>query len=116
MANRPLRFKILMVLLLLNAFLTYQKIIPPQRYAEAFPEVSFWIYLAYFLFFTAFLILFAALWLRIKIAYVIALLYIVSCLIFYFVAYPNYPAFFFILESIQLVLLLSLFNYYFGKP
>jgi hypothetical protein len=95
--------------------LTVQKGIPPQRQAEAFPEYSFWIYLTYLLFFSAFLIFIAALWLRIKIAYAVALIYIASCLIYYFAAYPNYPTFFFILEAIQLALLLSLWNY-FTKP
>lgn len=116
MANRPLRLKILTVLLLLNAFLTVQKGVPPQRQAEAFPPgFSFWIYLAYLLFFSGFLIFIAALWVRNKIAYAVALIYIASCLIYYFAAYPNYPTFFFILETIQLALLISLFKY-FTKP
>jgi hypothetical protein len=114
MANRPLRLKILTILLLINAFLTVQKGIPPQRQAEAFPEFSFWIYLAYLLFFSTLLILIAALWLRIKIAYAVALIYVASCLIYYFAAYPNYPTFFFILETIQLAILLSLFKYFFS--
>jgi hypothetical protein len=112
-ANRPLRLKILITLLLLDTFLSYQKMLM-QRQVEAFPEFSFWIYLSYFLLFVALLILITALWLRIKIAYAIALLYVAALQIYYFAAYPNYPTIFFILESIELALLLSLFKYFFG--
>jgi hypothetical protein len=58
----------------------------------------------------------AGVWIRNRIGYILALLFISAEVAWYFIAYPTYPTVFLILESTQLALLLSLFNYFFQKP
>jgi hypothetical protein len=60
--------------------------------------------------------LLAALWIKNRIGYTLALLYVSFEVAWYFIAYPTYPTVFLILESTQLALLLSLLAYFFGKP
>jgi hypothetical protein len=60
--------------------------------------------------------LLAALWIKNRIGYMLALIYMSYEVALYFIAYPTYPTIFVILEIPQLILLLSLFTYFLGKP
>jgi hypothetical protein len=81
------------------------------------PPYSTWVLLSYSLtFYFALLLLLALVWVRNKMAYILALIFLSYEVAWYFIAYPTYPTIFLIIEASMLILLLSLFNYFFAKP
>jgi hypothetical protein len=118
MADHPLRLKIFTLLYIIDILLTFQKFWGDYQYtAELYPPpFSTWFWISIIALFSAYFLLLAAVWVRNRLGYALALLYLCFEVAWYFIAYPTYPTVFLILESILLALLLSLFNYFFGKP
>jgi hypothetical protein len=88
-----------------------------KQVAEGLPSpFPIWIHASFAAIFVLLLLLLALLWTRNRIVYILALMYVSYGVATYFIIYPAYPQIFLVLESAELALLLSLFNYYFGKP
>jgi hypothetical protein len=118
MADHPLRLKVFTLLYIIDTLLTIEKYWGDlQRSAELYPPpFSTWFWISVIALFSAYFVLLAAVWVRNRLGYALALLYISFEVAIYFIVYPTYPTVFLILESTQLALLLSLFNYFFQKP
>jgi hypothetical protein len=118
MADHPLRLKVFMLLCIIDLLLTFQKYWGYfQRSAELYPSpFSTWFWISIIAFFFADFVLLALVWVRNRLGYALALLYLCFEVAIYFIVYPTYPTVFLILESAQLALLLSLLNYFFQKP
>jgi len=79
------------------------------------PQFASWTKLSLLMFYYAYFLLLATLWLRNRIGYTITLIYLSALVISYFAIFPAYPTIFLVLESAELLLLLSLFSYYFSQ-
>jgi hypothetical protein len=117
--DRPLRLKIFTLLYILNVLLTIQPTAERlSRSAEIYPPpFPTWYWISVLAVYLAMFILLAAVWVRNRMGYVLALLF-VSFEVIWDIFYITEPMFstFLILESAQLALLLSLLTYFFGKP
>ena len=118
MTDHPLRLKIFVLLYILNLMLTYEMAMRNlESLAEALPpQFSIWVWLDTLAFYFACLVLLVAVWIRNRIGYILALLFLSGEITSYFIIYPAEPTIFLIIESAQLALLLSLFNHFFEKP
>jgi hypothetical protein len=88
-----------------------------KRQSEALPyPFSTWVWITVATLYAALFLLLAAVWVRNRLGYALALLYIGFEVAWYFIVYPTYPTIFLIIEASLLILLLSLFNYFFAKP
>jgi len=117
--DRPLRLKIFTLLYILNILLTFQTNWEYlQRTAEIYPPpFSTWYWISVLTYWFALLLMLTGVWIRNRIGYILALLFI-SWEVIVDILYITEPMFstFLIIESAQLALLLSLFNYFFQKP
>jgi hypothetical protein len=116
--DRPLRLKIFTLLYIIDTLLTVQTYWEYfQRTAELYPPpFSTWFWISVIALFSALFVLLAAVWVRNRIGYALALLFLSYEVAISLIAYPTYPTIFLIIEASMLILLLSLFNYFFAKP
>lgn len=121
MAEKPLRLKLFIFLLVLDQTLywLFSPFIPTVM--ETFPpELHPWIFVAFFLLYLAWFLIIVCLWIRNRLAYIIALIILTFSILDYaFELTTKEPTLLrstlMTLEIIQVTLLLSLFNYFFRR-